>query len=370
MFEKTIDCVRAGIDVGYPCAAVAIGRGHEVYRREFFGRRQLQPTELPITEGTLFDLASLSKVVSTTMVALRLLEEGAFCLRDPIGAYLDTTGNFGGVQIRHLMNHTSGLSPHLPLYTLCDSSTENLSDSTKKDHIHVILDSKPVCGVGEGVYYSCMGYILLQRILENIAGDSLDNLAKRLVFDPLGMYDTCYNPPPDKDFAATEMSPHWHRWTTGFVHDENAHWLGGVSGNAGVFSTLDDMITFAGMCSTHGQTRDGKLFLTRRVFDRAIRNDTPDLDESRGLGFQLMGNQWSPMGDLMAKGSYGHTGFTGTSLYVDAETGLWGIFLNNSVHYGRSNRDASYPIRRKFYNLMTVEYERHLAECQIPKGGL
>ncbi len=368
MFEKTIACVKSGIDVGYPCAAVAIGRGYTVYRREFMGRRQIEPTVLPITEGTLFDLASLSKLVSTTMVALRLLEEGQFCLRDPIGFYLDNTGNFGGVQMRHLMTHTGGISPHLPLYTLCEASadgTENSTDCTKKDPVQVILDSKPVCGVGEEVYYSCMGYILLQRILENITGEKLDVLAKRLVFDPLGMHDTGYNPAQDKDFAATEMSPHWKTWTTGHVHDENAHWLGGVSGNAGVFSTLDDMITFAGMLSCHGLTKDGGTYLTKRVFNKAIHNYTPTLDESRGLGFQLMGNQWSPMGDLMSAGSYGHTGFTGTSLYVDSCTGLWGIFLQNSVHYGRSNRDASYPIRRKFYNLMTVEFDRHVANGEI-----
>ncbi len=367
MFEKTMACVQSGIDVGYPGAAVAIGRRYTVYRREFLGRRQIEPTELPMTESTLFDLASLSKLVSTTMVALKLLEDGAFCLPDPIGMYLDYTGNFRGVQMRHLMTHTSGISPHLPLYTLCEKAADGTNDSSTctKDPIRTILDSKPVCEVGEEVYYSCMGYILLQRILENITGEKLDKLAQRLVFDPLGMKDTCYNPAPDRAFAATEMSPHWHEWTTGHVHDENAHWLGGVSGNAGVFSTLDDMISFAGMLSSHGRNREGLPYLTIRVFFKATRNYTPTLDESRGLGFQLMGDKWSPMGDLMSAGSYGHTGFTGTSLYVDSQSGLWGIFLQNSVHYGRNNRDASYPIRRKFYNLMTVEFDRLVAEGEI-----
>ena len=360
MFEKTLACIAGGIDVGYPCAAVAVGRGYDVYLREFLGRRQIEPTELPLTENTLFDLASLSKLVSTTMVALKFLEDGKLCLRDTIGMYLPSSGNFRGVQIRHLMTHTAGISPHLPLYTLCPKE-----DGTAADPIETILNSEPVCKIGEEVYYSCMGYITLQRILENIAGEGLDTLAKRLVFDPLGMKHTGYKPAQDNDFAATEFSPHWHEWTTGHVHDENAHYLGGVSGNAGVFSTLDDMIAFAGMCAERGKTKNGDLFLTRRVFDLAVHNFTPTLDESRGLGFQLMGTQWSPMGDLMSQGSYGHTGFTGTSLYVDSETGLWGILLTNSVHYGRNNRDASYPIRRKFYNLMTTEFERHLAAGDI-----
>lgn len=359
MFEKTMSCVAEGIGTGYPCAAVAIGRGNAVYRREFFGNRQIEPEVLPLTEHTLFDLASLSKLVSTTMVALRFLEDGKLCLRDGIELYLPDVGNFRGVQIRHLMTHTAGLPPYLPLYTLCPQA-----DGTVLDPIDVLLQATPVCNIGENVHYSCMGYILLQRILENISGEKLDVLAKRLVFEPLGMHDTGYNP-TSADVAAGEMSPHWHRWTTGFVHDENAHYLGGVSGNAGVFATLDDMISFAEMLSNRGVTKDGKLFLTERVFRLAIRNFTPTMNESRGLGFQLMGEQGSPMGDLMSQGSYGHTGFTGTSLYVDRETGLWGIFLTNSVHYGRDNRSASYPIRRRFYNLMTVEYERHLAEGEI-----
>lgn len=359
MFEKTLSCVAEGIGTGYPCAAVAIGCGNTVYRRDFLGNRQVEPQVLPITEHTLFDLASLSKLVSTTMVALRLLEDGKLCLRDSIDRYLPDVGNYGGVQIFHLMTHTSGLPPHLPLYTLCPQK-----DGIASEPIDVILHSAPVCSIGENVHYSCMGYILLQRILENIAGEKLDVLAKRLVFDPLGMQSTGYNP-TSADVAAGEMSPHWHRWTTGFVHDENAHYLGGVSGNAGVFATLDDMISFAAMLSNHGVTKEGKLFLTERVFRLAIRDFTPAMDESRGLGFQLMGDRMSPMGDLMSRGSYGHTGFTGTGLYVDSETGLWGIFLTNSVHYGRNNRSAFYPIRRRFYNLMTVEYERHLATGEI-----
>lgn len=353
MFEKTLSCVADGIGTGYPCAAVAIGCGNAVYRRDFLGHRQVEPELLPITEHTQFDLASLSKLVSTTMVALRFLEDGRLSLRDGISLYLPDTGNFRDVQIFHLMTHTSGIAPHLPLYTLCPQK-----DGTALDPVDVILHSAPICKVGENVHYSCMGYILLQRILESISGEKLDVLARRLVFEPLGMQNTEYNP-TSADVAAGEMSPHWHRWTTGFVHDENARYLGGVSGNAGVFATLDDMIAFAKMLSNHGVTEDGRLFLTERVFRLAIRNFTPAMNESRGLGFQLMGDQMSPMGDLMSPGSYGHTGFTGTSLYVDSKTGLWGILLTNSVHYGRNNRSAYYPLRRRFYNLMTAEYERH-----------
>ena len=359
MFEKTLALIRSGIGTGYPCAAFAIGRGYDVYLREFCGKRQLQPCELDLTEDTLFDLASLSKLVSTTMVALKFLEEGKLALRDPLGMYIGNTGNFADCDILHLMTHTSGLTPHLPLYRM----THENGGVTG-----TILSSAPLSKPGEEVHYSCMGYMILKEILEKIGGDSLDVLAMKYVFDPLEMKTACYNPAlsqPSLPTAATEYRADTGEWSTGHVHDENAWYLGGVSGNAGVFASLDDMIAFAGMCSTRGLTADGNLYLTHRVFDLAVQNRTPDASESRGLGFQLMGKQYSPMGDLMAPGSYGHTGFTGTSLYVDSETGLWGILLTNSVHYGRNNRAASYPLRRRFYNLMTTEYEQLKAQGDI-----
>lgn len=352
MFEKTLELVKSGIGTAFPCAAIAVGHGHDVYLREFLGKRQIQPCELDITENTLFDLASLSKLVSTTMIALKFLEEGKLALRDSIGMYIGNTGNFKDCEILHLLTHTSGLTPHLPLYRITHKNG---------DIVRTILSSVPLSKPGAEVHYSCMGYMVLKEILEIIGGEPLDALAKKYVFSPLGMNTACYNPGishPDLPTAATEFRSDIGEWSTGHVHDENAYCLGGVSGNAGVFAALDDMISFAGMCSERGLTKAGDVYLTRRVFDLAVLNRTPDCAESRGLGFQLMGKQYSPMGDLMSPGSYGHTGFTGTSLYVDAESGLWGILLTNSVHYGRNNRASSYPLRRRFYNLMTAEYER------------
>lgn len=350
MFEKTLSLLRSGIGTAFPGAACAIGVGHNVLLRAFLGERQVDPTRLPLTEDTLFDLASLSKLVCTTMIALRFLEDGKLALRDPIGMILGDAGNYGKCEIRHLMTHTSGLAAWLPLYTM---GTD--------DPLRTILTSEPSAPVGEEVRYSCMGYIVLGKILEKIGGESLDRLAARYVFTPLGMTAACFNPRlccPHVPVAATERYSHSGEWATGHVHDENAYFLGGIAGNAGVFATLDDMIAFAGMCSARGMAKDGSVYLTRRVFDLALENRTPDKAESRGLGFQLMGRQFSPMGDLMAQGSYGHTGFTGTSVYVDAETGLWGVLLTNSVHYGRDNRAPFYPLRRRFYNVMTSEYER------------
>lgn len=275
-------------------------------------------------------------------------------LNDNIGRFLNHTGNFGDCEIRHLLTHTSGMPPWLPLF-------RELTDSD--DVLRTILDTENYYKTGEEVCYSCMGYIVLQKILEKIGSKPLDELSRKYVFSPLGMSNTCYNPEAinfDDEklpIAATERYPHTEEWATGHVHDENAYFLGGVSGNAGVFSTLDDMIAFAGMCSEKGLTQNGDIYLSRETFDIAIKNHTPEKSESRGLGFQLKDVQSSPMGELMSQGSYGHTGFTGTSLYTDYETGLWGILLTNAVHYGRENRAEYFNIRRNFYEMIVTEYK-------------
>ena len=349
MFEEALELINSGVGSAFPCAAVAVGMEHKVLARGFFGQKQIKPSVLNITEDTLFDLASLSKLVATTMVALKFIENGKLSYDDNIGKFLDYTGNFADCKIHNLMTHTSGLPAGLPLFNI---SHEN------DDVLRTILGAERCCKTGEDVCYSCMGYIVLQRILENIENKSLDKLAEKYVFEPLGMKSTCYNPSMNKtSIAATELYPHSGEWAKGHVHDENAYFLGGVAGNAGVFSTLDDMIAFAGMCSSKGVTESGEIYLPKEIFDLAIYNYTPDKTESRGLGFQIKGIQSSPAGKLLSKGSYGHTGFTGTSLYIDYETGLWGLLLTNAVHYGRENRDEYFALRRKFYDTMITEYK-------------
>lgn len=355
MFENSLQIIKNGIGTAFPAAAVAIGTGHTVFVRQFFGFRQVQPTILDITEDTLFDLASLSKLVATTMVTLKFIENGKLNLNDNIGYFLDNTGNFADCEIRHLLTHTSGLPAWIPLFERLNQKSETLN---------TILNADKCYKTGEDVCYSCMGYIVLQNILEKVSGEPLDNLAQKYVFSPLGMYSTCYNPAITRSnekelpIAATERYLHTGEWATGHVHDENAYFLDGIAGNAGVFSTLDDMITFAGMCSEKGITKNGDTYLPREIFDLAIKNHTPQKTEARGLGFQLKDVHNSPMGELMSTGSYGHSGFTGTSFYTDYETGLWGILLTNAVHYGRENRNQYFSIRRKFYDMIITEYQK------------
>ncbi|MBE6724669.1 MAG: beta-lactamase family protein [Ruminococcaceae bacterium] len=372
-FPLTVRRVCERVGTQYSCAAVAVVRGDETLlkfsvgnRRDYSGTELGHPDPKPVTEKTLFDMASVSKLMSTTMVALRMMEEGAFSPYDSLWRFLDYTGNYNGVELRHLMNHTSGLSPHIPLYSVCESPD---------DAVRTILDSEPLGAPGEEVRYSCMGYILFQRILETIAGAPLDKLADELVFSPLGMRTACYNPltrpdlvdPEDPDIASTELSSHTGYYICGHVHDENAHFLGGVSGNAGVFASLDDTIRFAKMLSNRGSL-EGKRFLNRRTFELAIRDFTAGLDEDRGFGFSLRHHDLSASGEFTTPGSYGHNGYTGTSVYCDARTGIAVVLLTNSVHYGRDNRGPFFRDRRIFHNVVLTEADRALG-LDVTKPG-
>ena len=350
-FSRSVQILAHGLDTGaYPCIAYAIGCGDAVLESGYMGNRQVNPSPLPLLRDTLFDLASLSKLVSTTMVALRMLERGEIELSDPLFRYFaipeDAPAGRGDVTIEHLMHHDSGLTPHIPLWTQTDDPA---------DAVNIILRSKPWCAPGEQVHYSCMGYILLQRILEQVGGASLDMLAQREVFEPLGMKNTCYNP-TTANVVTTEFSALHGEYLCGRVHDENASFLGGVSGNAGVFSTLDDMILFARMIASGGKC-DAGLYLNPRTFEKAIYNATPGKNEHRGLGFQLTPTFSRLTGALFSEGSYGHTGFTGTALYVDRESRLWGMILTNAVHFGRDKTDL-FRTRRLFFNSFADTYFR------------
>jgi len=353
---KRICCMKviekALSEKAFPSAAVAIGRGREVYLSCALGNRAEHPTPIPADVHTLYDLASLTKAVST-MVALKMLEEGKLLLTHTLSRYFteeelkDAPTGRRDVNVFQLMTHTSGITPHMPLWKAVNDPQNAPA---------AILASPPICEAGANVHYSCMGYILLANILERISDEPLDILAKRYVFDPLDMPYTTYCP-TDKNVAATEYSPLRGAYISGEVHDENAHFLGGVSGNAGVFSPLGDMMHFAMMLSEHGRTADGR-FLSSATFDLMIKNFTPGMNECRGLGLQLKPPMpaLSAMGDLMSEGSYGHTGFTGTSLYVDAKSGLWGVLLTNAVHYGR-DKTALFDVRRRFYNAMVADFD-------------
>ncbi|MCL2287558.1 MAG: beta-lactamase family protein, partial [Firmicutes bacterium] len=274
----------------------------------------LYPEKLLMEENTLFDLASLTKIISTTMVALALIEAEKLSPDDTLDKFFNLPDDKRQITIRHLMTHVSGLAAHIPLYNLAKSPV---------DVYDVILSQPLQTQPGTNVVYSCLGFILLGKICEMVGDAGLDELASRFVFRPLGLKNIGYNPAAmSSTFAATEYCPELQEWLCGTVHDENARFMGGVSGNAGLFADIGDCAAVATMFANKG-----KGVISQYLFEEAIKNHTAHFDEGRGLGFAVKNEP----------NLYGHTGFTGTSIWVNAETGLYVVFLTNRVHPTRDD---------------------------------
>lgn len=342
IYENSLSILGAAVSSGAaPCIAAAIGVKDQPPVIRIYGNASLFPDPTPANIDTRFDLASMTKIVATSMVALRLIELGEISLKHTIGNFFSCPDFRQSVSIQQLMTHTGGFIPYLNLQELAPSAGQALQ---------IILQSAPVCNPGQQVFYSCMGYIVLGSILEKVTGTGLDQLARQLVFDPLHMTHTDYCP-KGSNFAATEK---WgNGYLSGIVHDENARFLGGISGNAGVFSDLNDMICFASMLACHGQIC-GRQFLQEDTLNQAVRCYTEHKDQRRGLGFHLA-SPGSFHGAAVSPGCFGHTGFTGTSLIVEPDTGLYVVLLSNRVHPTRENQRFG-EIRREFHT--SVLHER------------
>lgn len=330
-------------DGAFPSGALSIGMGPEVLVTRTWGKA---------TPRTLYDIASLSKIVSTTMVAFRFLEEGRLRLYDTLERFFPAAPqDKKDITILHLMTHTSGIPAH---YYLSEEA-ESPADAARAILAHP-LEQAP----GTGPIYSCMGYILLGKILEQLGGAPLDALAQEYVFDPLGMAHTTYR--PAGDVAPTERDAATGELLCGVVHDENARFLNGISGNAGVFSDLEDMTRFVQMLVRGGRMPDGSYYLAPATLRAARVNRTPGPGhEFRGLGFNLAGSPFNFLADLMSPAAYGHTGFTGTSIAIDPETGLNVVLLTNRVCPTRENNKLI-RLRNLVHNAAAAEASRLAAQ--------
>ncbi len=357
-FEKAARFIKDTVDNGrLPSAALGIGIGDRVCVKETFGATSITPEGAPVREDTLYDMASVSKILSTSMIALRFIAEGILDLANRLPRYF---GEYAvpedkkEISLFHLLTHTSGYPAHIPLYEKIASP-----ELTVPYLLSVPLEHAP----GTQTVYSCMGFILLGKMLERISGKTLDVLAREEVFWPLGMAHTGYHPlDAETDYSAntayTERNPLTGEWLIGQVHDENARFLGGVSGNAGVFSDLSDSIRFARMLAGRG-ILDGKTYLPRCIFDASIQNYTSGLEENRGLGFQLANGWYSCSGQFFPQTGFGHNGFTGPHIFVDPESGLWTVLLLNRVHPTRENAEHL-RVRRILHTLIAIGLEERI----------
>lgn len=321
--KNTTNILQRGLDKNvFPCYSTCISKDDEIVFQEYAGKRQLLPKELPINKDTLFDMASLTKVMCTTIVAMKLLELGKLRLSDTLDYFFNIPSDKSKITIKQLMTHTAGLLPTINFH-----STKIPYEKVKE----VILSSK-LCEIpGTKVVYSDNGFILLGIICEKITGKNLEELSQELIYQPLGMNSTSFYP-SGNDFVATEFDSITQSYIYGVVHDENARNFGCPCGHAGLFSTIDDVSKFAKMLANSGGS-----ILSRATFDVMTKNHTEGLNISRTLGFCYQDNNGFFGGDLPAPASFGHTGFTGTSLCIDPIRNIYAVLLTNRVHPTRDN---------------------------------
>jgi len=333
-------------DGAFTSASLLVGRGEKVLFRRAYGRLSIEE-DAPVTnEQTLYDLASITKPLVVGMLTLRAIEEGKLCLWDKLGSLIEAPRDKQEISIEQLLIHTAGFPTGIHLWEHA---------RTPEDSARVILDTPLLAPPGLRELYCCGGYILLGQLLECLYGMDLSTLAQEKVFYPLRMFSTGYNP-LSGNIAATEMEDDG-RCLQGVVHDENARFLGGVSGNAGVFSTMDDLALFLQMLAARGELPDGTRYLCRSTLEAAMLNRTPGMAQGRGLGFYLPWYDGGYTGDLFPKETIGHTGFTGTSITLDPTTGLYVVFLTNRICPSRESLGI-YRVRRLLHNAVYTAAER------------
>jgi len=329
-----VDYLRGQVDSGaFPGAVLAVGRHGRLALLAAVGRYGTDDAR-PVDPGTLYDLASLTKVVGLTTACMQLVDEGRLALDAPVRRYLPEFQGGGDkerVTVRHLLTHSSGLPAWRPLYREAGSRAAALA----------LADTTPLATApGERFVYSDLGAIVLMQIVERISGEPLDRWLARRVFGPLGMPATRYRPPTSwRDrIAPTETDTAFrHRSLRGEVHDENAGRLGGVSGHAGLFANAPDLSRFAAMLLAGGAWDSLQLIRAETVAEFTRRQEVPP-GSSRALGWDTPADSgYTSAGAKLSRRAFGHTGFTGTSLWMDPDRDLFIILLTNRVHPTRAN---------------------------------
>ncbi|HEX8031985.1 MAG TPA: exo-beta-N-acetylmuramidase NamZ domain-containing protein, partial [Vicinamibacterales bacterium] len=313
-----------------------VGRADQTLYEKAFGFRATVPAQESMSVDTIFDLASLTKVVGTTTAVMTLVEEGRIRLNDPVASYLPGFERYGkaGITIRHLMTHVSGLRPDVDLHpwTGYDAAIE------------LAKNEVPTAAPGATFVYSDINFFVLGDIVARVSGQSLDAYLKARVFGPLGMTETGFLPAKTllPRIAPTERCAEQDAWPCkrpdaaplrGVVHDPTARRMGGIAGHAGLFSTAHDLKIFARMLLGKGKLGTTRVLSAATVAAMTSQQTPPGMTAVRGLGWDIDTTFSGNRGDLFPVGpSYGHTGFTGTSLWIDPTSDSYVIFLSSRLH--------------------------------------
>ncbi len=312
----------------FPGAVLLVWKDGRIIFEKPFGHLTYDDSSAEISTNTIFDLASLTKVIATTTAAMICVDRKLFSIDDLVAKYIPAFAQNGkeNITIKNLLMHNSGLPAYKKFYALYSDPQQVLDD---------IYSTKPAYPPGTKTIYSDLGMITLGKVIEKVTGKSLDVFCNNEIFKPLRMSDTYYNPPKALRYriAPTEFDHYWrNRLLIGEVHDETASLLKGVSGHAGLFSTAGDISRVLQMLLQKGMfegkniidSSTVKIFLTKQLNGRA-------------LGWDMKSPEGSSAGHLFSSESYGHTGFTGTSVWTDPLRKLFVIFLTNRVYPTREN---------------------------------
>ncbi|MEE9166938.1 MAG: serine hydrolase, partial [Candidatus Neomarinimicrobiota bacterium] len=344
-FSEAKEVLESAIeDSIFPGAQTVVIKEGELLWSYQTGRQTYDPGSPVVRENTIYDLASLTKVVATTPLVMNLVEKKLLPVDEPVRDFFPQFVGNGkeNVTIQHLLTHSSGLPPYVRFFE---------QGVPPDEVVPTIIDMELEYPPGDSTVYSDLGMILVGSIIEKVTGRTLDDLSRSWIYQPLGMRRTFYRPESGylPEIVPTEVDSVYRKGVVhGVVHDENAWWLGGVAGHAGLFSTASDLAQYTQMMM------DGGLFGGRRYFKKATvdkfthRKDIPP-GSTRALGWDTPSDSLSSAGDYFTDGSFGHLGFTGTSLWIDPNRRIAVILLTNRVHPTRE-RGGMYEVRRQFYS--------------------
>ncbi len=309
----------------FPGAVVLLGQGDKILYHKSFGHEVIEPFLEPMTNDTIFDMASVSKPVGTATSILILWDKGKIDLEDKVAKYLPEFAVNGkkNVQIKHLLTHTSGL----PAYTNAADLKKQYGEPCPDKVIARICSFDSMNAPGETYRYSCLGYITLAKIVEIVSGQTIDQFARENIFKPLNMKHTSYNPPKEwkKDIAATQIFD--DNLLRGFVHDPLAQLNAGISGNAGLFTNAHDLSIYCRMVLNDG-TCQGVRILSPEAVELLTRSQS----KNRSYGFGVTNSYSWTTGEVAGKKSFTHLGYTGTAVVGDPINHIYLIILTNRVH--------------------------------------
>lgn len=320
-----------------PGAVVLIGSKGQVVYRKAYGFRSLVPSLEPMTTETIFDAASLTKVVATTSAVMKLFETGKLRLNDRVTQYLpEFQGGKSDIRVRELLTHFSGLRPDVDLEPAWSGYATG---------IKLAVIDRPRTPPGARFVYSDINFVLLGEIVQRLSGQPLPDFVRDQVFKPLGMKNSMFQPPASlrNHIAPTEVEK--GEVVRGVVHDPTSRYMGGNAGHAGMFTTADDLSRFAQMMINGGQLDGVRIFKPATVLKFTTPQSPADQPILRGLGWDIDSPLSANRGELFPIGSYGHTGFTGTSLWIDPYSKTYVVLLTNSVHPARGKNLASLRAR-------------------------